>query len=113
MIHYAQQRGFQNLSLDQRTFDNDHGLVRKCYLTLAHGPHIAGELHIAEEFAVFCIFFSRKESVEEIGWHLAQVHNHLHYVIRTADHSPVVVFRSLAVEKVEDGFLILHSTVVE
>ena len=113
MVHDAEDWGFKHLSLDQRTFNDDDRLVRKYDFTLAHGIYGSCELHCGKVTAEFCIFFTREEFLEECGLHVSEVSYHLDDFFRSAHHSPVVVFRSLPVEHVEDSVLILHSAVIE
>ena len=113
VIHDAEHRCLQDLCLDERSFYYDYRLVGEDDLTFAHRIDVSCELHRREVSSEFCIFFTGKELLEECRVHVSKVLHHLDDLVHTAYHSPVVVFRSLSVEKVEYSVLILHSAVVE
>ena len=113
VVHYAEHRRFKYLSLDQRSFHNDDRLVREGYLALSHSIDIPCEFHSAQIAPELLVLISGKELLKESGIHIPKILNHFDDLVSSAYHSPVVVFRSLSVEKIEDGHLVFHSIVVE
>ena len=113
MVHYAEHRSLQYLSLDKRTFDNDDRLVRECYFTFSHRIDGSGELHRSQITTVFGIFFSREKFLEEDRVHVSEISDHFDHFVCSAYHSPVVVFRSFSVEQVEYSVLVFHSAVIK
>ena len=111
VVHYAEHRGFEYLSLDKRSFHYDYRLVRKHYLAFAHSVEITRKTHGAQVFTKFCVFFARQELLEEFRFLSSEALDHLDYLVHAADYSPVVILRGLAVKQVEDSRLVFISTI--
>ncbi len=111
VVHYAEHRGFEYLSLDKRCFHYDYRLVRKHYLAFVHSVEVASKTHSAQVFTKFCVFFARQEFLEEFRFLSSEALHHLDYFVHSADYSPVVILRGLAVKQVEDSRFVLISTI--
>ena len=113
VVHDAEHRCLKYLCLDEWTFDYDDRLVREDDLSLSHRVDVACELHCGQITSVVLVVLAREESLEELRVHVTEVADHFQHLVNAADYSPVIVFRSLSVEQVENSVLVFHAAVIK
>ena len=97
----------------QRPFHRNYWLVRESYLAFSHGIDISSELHVREILAKLGVILAGQELLEEARLCVSQILHALDDFFGAAHHCPVVVFRSNAVEHIENGDFILFACLVE